>query len=452
MIVGDAQCVRATLHTLTGRSAGQGRTVVRNARVRLGALRTGEAGILLLGTAAIAVVRVARVAWQTLAAAAMIGRNAHRVRRAGELRTHGNALQHAHGIRPAGCNLMAVRVRRTIRDRGLHTPRGNGIPAVPALTVADRLIDLIDRAHLVHATLYRTARIDARLVSGLRHSRAHVARLAVAVGFTLRHQLRLLLAAHRQVARIANIARCADARAAMIVRHAERVRAALHLAARIHTPSHAFARLEANLGRFAVRITVALAVRHAAALAVGRIARVPGRTDASSRVAGRPWTAGRVGAQIVAHATHATVPGRTLHVRAALTLAWIGANRFLYRRTHHERIAAVPGPATAVKAALRVDAYRALAAHTDRRTFVHVAACHVRVAAEPARTNALRRGERLAALGVRSAPHPAAHVALLRLAQPVRIAGRAGVAHTHVLHDAILAVCVLATRRFTGRR
>lgn len=158
------------------------------------------------------IVRVAGVAGQTLAATAMVLRDAKRVCGAGETAADGQALEYAEGVRSAGLASVTVVVVDTIGHRWFLARRQHRVPFVAILALAGCTTGLrrVRLALLINAADHFAAGIHAVAHTAV-HGDAVVARLAVrVVRATRRHGLGRL-ATLEHVTRISLVAVYAQA-------------------------------------------------------------------------------------------------------------------------------------------------------------------------------------------------------------------------------------------------
>lgn len=170
------------------------------------------------------------------------------------------------------------------------------------------------------------------------------------------------LATLDQIARITLVTVDAQTRRHMILRDAQRVRSALQLAARIYALADAFADLEADLLRLALKIVRAVTVQVATFVQVVGIAAVTRRTYAHSILTDGSGTAFYVAALIYALVIDAGVVEGAWYSVAANAGRGISAWSHLHLLTSNERIAEEAVLATAVVASKGINAHRIAAA------------------------------------------------------------------------------------------
>lgn len=312
VIVHHAQSVRPARDEVAHRLAREKPLLAAPARLLLGALGVRRAPIPPTRLATVAIVGIPHEAGQTLATAAMLLRHAPRVGGAREAGAHRGALQHAERVGPARFRPVAVVVRYAIGDRGFLAGRRHGVPLVAVLTLAGGVARArVGLAPLMGTAHHFAARVHALAAAPVLEGDAERTPRAVGVLVAARRYHRLgRLATLHQIARIPRVPVHAQTRGRVILGDAQRVRAALQLAARVHALSHPFAYLEADLLGLAIEVVGAVAVETAPFGEVARVARVTGRADASPVLADRSGAAFHVAAAIDALAAHAAVVER----------------------------------------------------------------------------------------------------------------------------------------------
>lgn len=360
VIVNHAQGVGPARDEVAHRLAREEPLLAAPARVILGALGVRRAPIPPTRLATVAIVRVAGETGQTLAPAAVPLRHASGVGGAREARAHGGALQHAERVGPARFRPVAIVVRYAIGDRRLLAGRRYGVPLVAVLTLARGVAwGRVRLALLMSAAHHFAARIDALAATGVLEGDAERASRAVAIVAAARryHRFQRLATLH-QVARISRVSVDAQTGGRVVLGDAQRVGAALQLAARVHALSHPFPHLEADLLGLAVEVVGAVAVKTATLGEVVRVARVAGRAHAGPLLAHRSGATFHVAATIYALAGHAAVVERAGDRVGAGAGRGVGAGAHLHLLATDERIAEEVFFAATVVATDRVDAHR----------------------------------------------------------------------------------------------
>lgn len=360
VVVDHAQSVRPARDEIAHRLTREQPLPPAPARLVLGALGVRRAPIPPPRLAPVPIVRIARETGQTLATPAMPLRHASRVGGAREAPAHRGALQHAERIGSARLHSVTIVVRYAVGDRGFLAGRGHGIPLVAVLTLAGGVAGARVRLALLMGAAHEfAARVNALAAAAVFEGDAERAGGAVGVVVAARRHRRLgRLATLHQVARVPRVAVHAQARGRVVLGDAQRVRAALQLAARVHALSHPLPYLEADLLGLAVEVVGAVAVKAATFGKVVRVARVTGRADAGPVLADRSRPAFHVAATIYALAAHAAVVERAGHRVGTGAGRGVGARLDLDLLATDERIAEEVFLATAVVAADRVDAHR----------------------------------------------------------------------------------------------
>lgn len=361
VIVDDAERVRSAGHEVADQLAGERALQSAAAGLILRALAVGGAAVLSRAVATPAIVRIARVTRQTLATTLMVLRDATGIRGAGEAAAQREALEDTERVRSATLARVAVVVAYTVGHRRLLAGRQHRVPLVAVLTLAGSVAGYdVGLAFLISAAHDLAAGIHAVAHAAL-HGDAEGARRAVRVTRASGYHGLGRLATFQQVARISLIAVDAQTGGHVVLSDAQRVRAALQFAARVHALSNALANLEANLLGRAFQIVRAVTVQVAALVQIVGIAAVTRRADTRTVLTDGSGAAFYIAALVYALVIGADVVEGTGHGVAANAGRRIGARSNLHLLTSDEGIAEEAVLAAAVVAPDGVDAYRVAA-------------------------------------------------------------------------------------------